>query len=99
MNIILMENIEKLGQIQLGDDESSNPVDGYSVDLSASAMEAKQAYEKARHLALATPAVREDKVREFRERIKGGNYAVDSGKVADGILREAVKDHLSASSI
>ena len=58
---------------------------------------------KARELSLAksvaenTPDVREDKVAEFKKLIASGNYNPDSGKIADGILKEAMKDELSSS--
>ena len=36
-----------------------------------------------------------EKVNDIRERIKQGTYHVDSEKIADSILREAIKDKLS----
>jgi negative regulator of flagellin synthesis FlgM len=56
---------------------------------------------KARELSLAravvdeTPDVRADKVAEFKARIASGEYKPDAGRIADGMLKEAIKDELS----
>ena len=56
---------------------------------------------KARELNLAkkivdqTPDVREDKVAKFKDLIAKGEYKPDAGKIADGIMREAIKDEVS----
>lgn len=49
----------------------------------------------AKSVAEATPEVREDKVAKYKDLIAKGEYKADSGKIADGILREAIKDDLS----
>ena len=49
----------------------------------------------ARALVDETPDVREDKVAEFKKRIASGEYKPDAGRIADGILSEAMKDELS----
>ncbi len=69
----------------------------FSLDISPASKEIRQAYEKARKIARETPDVREDKVRDIKEKIRNGYYQVDSGKVADGILKEALRDHISTS--
>lgn len=74
--------------------ETSKPTD-YEVNLSQGSKELKQAYEKAFSVAKNTPEVREEKVRELKEKISKGLYRIDSGAVADGILKEAIKDHLA----
>lgn len=74
--------------------ETSKPTD-YEVNLSQGSKELKQAYEKAFSIAKNTPEVREEKVRELKEKISKGLYRIDSGAVADGILKEAIKDHLA----
>ncbi len=73
-------------------------IDDYAVNLSSDAKETKRAYEKAHKIAMETPDVRESKVKEYRDRIQNGSYVVDSGNVADGILREAVRDRLAMSN-
>lgn len=56
---------------------------------------------RAKEMSLAravvddTPDVREDKVAEFKKRIASGEYKPDAGRIADGILSEAMKDELS----
>ena len=69
--------------------------DGVNVSLSQEAREMKASREKAFDIAMNTPDVRQDKVADIKARIQNGTYKVDSGKVADGMLREAIKDHLS----
>ncbi|MEY4065387.1 MAG: hypothetical protein RIR26_1595 [Pseudomonadota bacterium] len=51
----------------------------------------------ARQVVDATPDVREDKVAKFKAMIERGEYKPDSGKIADGILAEAIRDELSKS--
>lgn len=70
---------------------------GVNVSLSQEAREMKVAREKAFEIAMNTPDVRQDKVADIKARIQNGTYKVDSGKVADGMLREAIKDHLAMS--
>ena len=67
----------------------------YDVSLSTKAQEMRRAYEKALQIAMTTPDVREDKVAEWKERLKNGNYQVSSENIADGLLKEAMKDHLT----
>ncbi|MBI2601598.1 MAG: flagellar biosynthesis anti-sigma factor FlgM [Deltaproteobacteria bacterium] len=67
----------------------------YDVNLSQGSKELTQAYEKAFAIAKNTPDVREDKVKELKEKISKGLYRIDSGAVADGILKEAVRDRLA----
>lgn len=38
--------------------------------------------------ALATPAVRQDKIDALRQSIASGNYTIDANKIADAITRE-----------
>lgn len=49
----------------------------------------------ARQVVDQTPDVREDKVAKFKSMIERGEYKPDAGKIADGILAEAVRDELS----
>ena len=68
---------------------------GYDVDLSNKSIKTQNEHKKALEIARATPDVRMDKVNALKEQIKNGTYKVDSGKIADGMLREAVLDHLA----
>lgn len=49
----------------------------------------------ARQVVESTPDVREDKVAKFKSMIERGEYKPDAGKIADGILAEAIRDELS----
>ena len=67
----------------------------YSVDVSSEAREMAASRQKALDIARNTPDVREDRVAEIKAQIAAGTYKVDSGKIADGMLREAVKERLA----
>jgi len=69
----------------------------YDVNISTSGKERAEAFSKALDIARKTPDVRADRVADLKQRIAAGKYHVDSGKIADGMLREAVKDHLAES--
>ena len=71
--------------------------DGYDVRLSGKAKELSSMYSEIFDIAKNTDPVREDRVRELKAQIDAGTYVPDSGNIADGILREAVKDHLAIS--
>jgi len=68
---------------------------GVNVALSDQSRELSGAHKKALDIARNTPDVRADRVAELKKQIAEGTYQVDSGKVADGIMREAILDHLS----
>lgn len=76
-------------------EQSRKDPSGINVNISARSKELADARKKALDVARATPAVREDRVAELKAKINDGTYQVDSGKVADGIMREAIMDHLS----
>jgi negative regulator of flagellin synthesis FlgM len=67
----------------------------YDVQISDQAKSKADAFQKALGIARATPDVREDRVAALKKQIADGTYQVDSGKVADGMLLEAIKDHLA----
>jgi flagellar biosynthesis anti-sigma factor FlgM len=66
-----------------------------NVNISDGAKSRAEAYQKALDIAKGTPDIREDRVASIKQQIKDGTYQIDSGKIADGMLREAVKDHLA----
>lgn len=68
---------------------------GVDVAVSEKARAMAKAREKATEIARNTPDVREDRVRELRERIQSGQYQVDATKIADGMMREAILDKLA----
>ncbi len=67
----------------------------FDVALSPQAREMADAREKAMQIAKATSPVREDRVAELKQKIQNGTYQIDSDKIADGIMREAVLDQLA----
>ena len=77
--------------------EGAKPVSGGTtvaterVDLSAEAKD----FQRIKQILDETPDVREEKVRELKDRIESGNYAVDSGKVAAKMLGESLIDTIA----
>jgi negative regulator of flagellin synthesis FlgM len=69
----------------------------YGVELSDKAKSRAADQKKAFEIAKNTPDVREDRVAELKAKIQAGTYEVDSGKIADGMLREAIMEHLATS--
>ena len=69
----------------------------YQVQLSERSKELKDAYNKALEIARQTPEVREAKVAKLKEQIENGTYKADAGNIADGMLREAIREHLATS--
>ncbi len=67
----------------------------YNVNLSGKAKEMNEARMKAMDIARNTPDVREEKIAELKAKIQNGDYKVSAENIADGMLREAVKDELS----
>lgn len=74
---------------------SSNLRRDYSVDISNSSRDLQVAKKKAFEIAKNTPDINQAKVDELKAKIKNGEYVIDNGKIADGILREAVREKLS----
>ena len=69
----------------------------YGVELSDRAKSRAAEQKKAFDIAKNTPDVREDRVADIKAKIQAGTYQVDSGKIADGMLREAFMEHLATS--
>ncbi len=67
----------------------------FDVNISAGARDRAEASAKALEIARKTPDVREDRVAMLKKQIEEGSYKVDSGKIADGMMREAILDHLA----
>ncbi len=67
----------------------------WSVSLSPQAKEKAEARSRALEIAKNTPDVRAERVAQLKEQIKSGQYKLDSGNIADGILREAVRDEIA----
>jgi negative regulator of flagellin synthesis FlgM len=69
----------------------------FDVEISSKGKERAQSMQKAFDIAKNTPDVREDRVKQLKEQIDNGTYQVDSGNIADGMLREAIKEQLAES--
>lgn len=67
----------------------------FDVNISTGARSRAEASSKALEIARNTPDVREDRVAMLKKQIEEGTYKVDSGKIADGMMREAILDHLA----
>jgi flagellar biosynthesis anti-sigma factor FlgM len=83
-----------------GTGETSGPGEAspdFGVQISQSGKSRIEAHKKALNIARNTPDVREDKVADIKKRIAEGSYQVDSGKIADGMMHEAIREHLAES--
>ncbi len=69
----------------------------YNVKLSPESRKVSSFQKKLFDAAKNSPDVREDKVQEYQERIRNGSYEVDAGKIADGMLREAIREKLATN--
>jgi len=67
----------------------------FGVQLSDKARARVGEQKKAFEIAKATPDVREDRVAAIKAKLQAGTYEIDSGKIADGMLREAIMEHLA----
>jgi len=67
----------------------------FDVSLSPKAREMMEARKKALDIARSTPDVREDRVAEMKARIDSGTYKPEANKIYDGMMREAILDHLA----
>jgi negative regulator of flagellin synthesis FlgM len=67
----------------------------YNVDVSGKGQDIARARAKALDIARNTPDVREDRVAALKAKIASGEYQVDSGRIADGMMREAILEHLA----
>lgn len=91
------KKVDKASTPSAGDvsQQTSPPASGVNVALSARSKEIAESHKKALEIARNTPDVREDRVADIKKRIADGTYQVDSGKVADGMMREAILEHLA----
>jgi negative regulator of flagellin synthesis FlgM len=67
----------------------------YGVELSDRGRTRSAEQKRSFDIAKNTPDVREDRVADIKARMKAGTYEVDSGKIADGMVREAIMEHLA----
>lgn len=74
---------------------SKGPDGNFDVEISSKGKDKAQSMQKAFDIAKNTPDIREDRVKQLKEQIDNGTYEVNSGNIADGMLREAIKDHIA----
>lgn len=67
----------------------------FNVALSDKAKEMSESRRKAVEIAKNTADIREDRVADLKRRIEAGEYKLDAGQIADGMLREAIRDELA----
>jgi len=99
------EKSKSSGTSQVGVSSGGSPAVGgvassgkdFGVQLSDSGRKRAEEQKKAFEIAKNTPDVREDKVAAIKAKIQAGTYEVDSGKIADGMLREAIMEHLATN--
>lgn len=70
----------------------------FDVNLSDKAQQMLDAKNKALDIARSTPPIREDRIAAIKAQIADGSYQADSGKIADGIMVEAIKDAIAMKS-
>lgn len=80
-------------------DSASNRRNGVNVSLSEAAKKRTEQIKTAHEIASNTSPIREDRVNELKAKIADGTYHIDSGKIADGILMEAVKDEVASANL
>lgn len=80
---------------KLGGNPNAQNAKGANVQISNSAKHRAEEYKKAYDIASNTPDIRNDRVAELKAKIQNGTYKPDAGKIADGMMREAIRDHLA----
>ena len=78
---------EKKQALQEADDRSK-PSSTDKVELSAESKEMQKIYEVLK----STPDVRAEKVSELKKQVQEGSYQVDSGAVAEKMIKESLLD-------
>lgn len=86
----VQKDLDKLVQSKDGEDKAD-----FNVNLSSKAKEMAEARKKAMEIAKSTSDIREDKVADLKRRIDAGEYKPDAGRIADGMMREAIRDELA----
>lgn len=99
----LMDRVEKRDAKRLESKERSMHPEsargGYNVDLSESALELSRSHSKAFDIAKSTDPIREGLVQRIKSQLASGKYKVDAGKIADGMLQEAIRDRLAGEEL
>ncbi|HYX34067.1 MAG TPA: flagellar biosynthesis anti-sigma factor FlgM [Oligoflexus sp.] len=86
----VQKDLDKLVQNREGTDKAD-----FNVNISAKSKEMAEARTKALDIAKNTSDIRGEKVAELKRRIDAGEYKADAGQIADGMMREAIRDELA----
>jgi negative regulator of flagellin synthesis FlgM len=91
--------VQKSKGVQKEGDAKKTPVRkdsaDFNVNLSERAKDMQEARTKAMDIARNTPDVREDRVADLKKRIETGEYKANAEHIADGMMREAIRDEIS----
>lgn len=87
----IQKDLDKMVQPKKDGDDKAD----FNVNLSPKAKEMAEARKKAMDIAKNTSDIREDKVADFKRRIASGEYKPEAENIADGMMREAIRDELA----
>ncbi|MCX6126294.1 MAG: flagellar biosynthesis anti-sigma factor FlgM [Proteobacteria bacterium] len=85
----------QVGIAKAGATATDSPA-GVGVSVSEGARNRVSEQKRAKELAMNAPEVREDRVNAIKSKINAGTYQIDSEKIATGMMREAVMEHLTS---
>ena len=85
----------QVGSTKVGATAADSP-SGVGVSVSEGARNRVSEQKRAKELAMNAPEVREDRVNAIKSKINAGTYQIDSEKIANGMMREAVMEHLTS---
>jgi negative regulator of flagellin synthesis FlgM len=82
------EFIQKdLKKIKQNEEETANIASEDKVELSSRAMDLKELHARA----AAAPDVRTEKVEEIKMQVDNGTYSIDTGKIAEKVIEDALE--------
>jgi negative regulator of flagellin synthesis FlgM len=76
--------------------QTANAAKGVDVAVSDAAKTRASEARKAKELAMKAPDVREDRVAALKAKIADGTYQIDSEKIAEGMVRDSIMEHLAS---
>ena len=85
----------KSSQKSGGAADLKNMMGDVDVKISPESIDKKNASSKAFDIAKNTSPIRDEKVSALKKQIQEGTYKPDSAKIADGMAREAITEHLA----
>lgn len=95
-NAAKISNAQQVSLPKPGMQGPTGSASGVDVAVSDKARSRIAEQKKAKEIAMATPDVREDRVAAIKAKMAEGTYKVDSEKIANGMVREALMDHLTS---